>query len=442
MSIFGRLMPRPNWILLCFAGAVLVALVDPRGHAWLAVGGLLVWAAGAIVIAWGLRRSAMVPVAVLTAGVGLRLLTLLVEPQYSDDLFRYLWEGRVQLAGLNPFLYPPDDPALAHLRDDTWASVNHRSVSTIYPPGALLLFRGVSATLYAPLGWKLLAAAADIGVLLLLVVIVRDRGGRAWAPAVYALHPMPILESAGSGHLESVALLGLTAAVLLWDRGRPAAALLAATGGALIKLLPAVAAIPALRELVTTPEVPERRRIAAALAAALGVTAALSLPFLDAGLTVGRGFNTYYDAWAYNASLFPLLLKLVGDPGVARAIGVVIGAALCAHAAWRLRDPARLALFVAACLILLSPVVHPWYMLWALVPALAVGAWPWVVLATTALLSYLVLGTYSPATHSWSEPAWIPWVEYPPLMLAVLWCWLTRWRPWTPPPSPQRPPSP
>jgi len=435
-------MPQPNWIILCLSGAVAVALLDPWAHAGLAVAGLLAWAVGAIAIAWGLRRAPSLPVAVLAAGVGLRLLTLLVEPHYSDDVFRYLWEGRVQLAGMNPFLHPPDAPALVDLRDGVWASVNHRSVSTIYPPGALLLFRGVSSVLYAPLGWKLLSAAADVGVLLLLVVIVRDRGGRAWAPAIYALHPLPILESAGSGHLESLALLGLAAAILLWDRGRPGAALLAATGGALVKLLPAVAAIPSLHLLRQRDAEATRPRVIGALIAAVAAAALMTAPFLDAGITLGRGFNTYYDAWAYNAFVFPMLLNLIGDPGAARGVGVGLGALLCAAAAWRLRDPARLSLFVAACLILLSPVVHPWYMLWALVPALAVGAWPWVVLASTALLSYLVLGTYDPSTNAWSEPAWIPFVEYPPLILAGLWWWLGRWRPWTPPPSPPRPPSP
>ncbi len=420
-------MPRqPNEILVCFLCALaLAALDDLRADAGLAVTLALAWAAAAGAAAWRLRGSGALPVVLLAAGLGLRAIALWTAPQLSDDLFRYLWEGRVQLAGLSPFLHPPADPALAALRDPIWEAVNHKQVSTIYPPGALWLFEAVSAVLYAPLGWKLLAGAADFGVLLLITAVVRGRGGAAWAPALYALHPLPVLESAGSGHLESVALLGLAGAVLLSDRGRPGAALLAATGGALVKLLPAVAALPLLRAH-------GRALLKPALAAA-AITAALSLPHLEAGATLLRGFNTYYESWSFNASFFRLIQWALGDPLAARPVGVALGAALCAAALWRLRDPARLALFVAGALVLLSPVVHPWYVLWALAPALMVGAWPWAVLATTALLSYLVLGTYDPATDSWSEPAWIIWVEYPPLLLAGLWWWGTRARPWTPP---------
>lgn len=388
----------------------------PEDFAWLGL-----WLLAALGAAWATRARARLPLAVLGAGLALRLLALGLPPVLSDDVFRYLWEGHVQLAGLDPFSHPPGAEALLPLRDAVWAQVNHKEVSTIYPPGALWLFRGVAALLYEPLGWKLLSGAADLGVLLSLAALCRERGVAAWAPTLYALHPLPVLESAGSGHLESPALLCLTLALLASGRGRGSLAVFAASAGALIKLLPAAALLPLLRR--------HRARALPGLVGASALALALSLPFLEAGVTLTRGFQRYYEAWSFNSALFPWLEAWMGSPAEGRALGVALGAAWCALAAWRRRDPAAFCLDVAAALLLLSPVVHPWYVLWALVPALALGAWPWAVLASTCLLSYVVLGGYDRFTGTgWEEPWWLNEAVYIPLALSLAWWALQRRR--------------
>ena len=247
------------------------------------------------------------------------------------------------------------------------------------------------------------------------------RGTGAWAPALWALHPLPVLESAGSGHLEALALAPLLLALLLTERG-PRAATIAAAVGSLVKLLPLALLAPLLRRASG------RLRLQIVLIAGL-VWALAVLPHLDAGLTLGRGFGRYYEAWAFNGSLFPLLEAVIGDPGATRAVGVLLGAALAAWALWRRPDPAAFLLWACGALILLSPVVHPWYLLWPLAPALVLGAWPWAVLASTVLLSYLVLGSYDVSVSAWLEPWWIPWLEYPPLVVATAVWWRTRRRP-------------
>ena len=418
----------------CLACATMACTsLDPRSENVAFVSLTLAWGLLACGAAWAHRGAAVVPRVVWGTAMLLRVVALTLPLTLSDDVYRYLWEGRVQLAGLDPFLHPPSDAALEALRDGTWALVNHKDVSTIYPPLALLSFRGVAAMAYTPLAWKVLTAVADLALLGLLARVVRGRGGRAWAATAYALHPLPVLESAGSGHLEPLALLALVAALWAWDSGRAAAAATATIVGAGVKLLPAVALLPMLRTRL--------RASARGLLVGGALLALASLPFLDAGVAILRGFDTYYDAWAFNAALFPLLEHATGDPGVARAAGVALGAVACACALVRLRDPARLALFTAAALLLLSPVVHPWYVLWALVPALCVGAWPWLVLATTAPLAYLVLGTLDPVTGAWDEAEWVRWLEYPPLLLAGLVWWARRTRPWRSPALDQALPS-
>jgi hypothetical protein len=276
-----------------------------------------------------------------------------------------------------------------------------------------LLFRGVAGLWYDPLAWKTLSATADFLLLGLLVLLVRQRGGPHWAPVIYALHPLPILESAGSGHLESLALLFVAGTLLLAKRGHPVWALVTAAVGGLVKVLPAALLLP------LSHRVPPRTRLLG-LGAAAVLVLLCAFPFLEAGGTALRGLGRYYSAWEFNGALFPVLMEVTQDPVLARRVGLGLGGLVALYALRFRPDPASFLLWVSGALILLSPVVHPWYLLWALVPALLVGAWPWVVLSTTVLLSYLVLGSYDSVSGSWTEASWIRWVEYPPLLLAFL----------------------
>ena len=367
---------------------------------------LFVLSLPAFLLGWTLRQRKTIPWWVWFGALALHGLFWTLGPVYSDDVFRYLWEGRVLLAGENPFAHPPDSVALAPLRNTTWEQVAHRQVSTIYPPAALGLFALVAAVWEDPAAWGLVSGACNLGVGALLVRACRQREVGMWAPTLYLLHPLPALESAGSGHLEPIALLFATAAFV--TRG-PVTSFLAGVG-ALVKLLPGVLLVALARN---------PRWLLGLLPAAL-LGAALTAPVIDEHAL--RGFNRYYEAWAFNASLFRGLEWAFAEN--ARAVGVGLGALYCAGAAVFCRDPARLLMHVGGALVLLSPVVHPWYVLWPLVPALARGVWPWAVLASTSLLSYAVLDSYDAENSTWTEPSWVVWVEYPPLVIALAMYWM------------------
>ncbi|HKA54032.1 MAG TPA: hypothetical protein VKJ47_10265 [Candidatus Binatia bacterium] len=87
-----------------------------------------------------------------------RLPLLFTEPRLSTDLYRYLWDGRVQTAGINPYRYAPADGALRFLRDDAvYRRINRKEFPTIYPAGAQLIFRGAAALgLTTPARFKVL----------------------------------------------------------------------------------------------------------------------------------------------------------------------------------------------------------------------------------------------------------------------------------------------
>src|ERR1700730_7726501 len=149
--------------------------------------------------------------------IALRLIALPLAP--GDDLWRYQWEGKIQRAGFNPYVHAPDDPKLESVRAEfpEWQRINHRDFRAIYPPGAELLFAGLSRISDRPLLYKLLFTGADLGtisVLLLLLGGTSRYANTAW----YAWNPLVVYSFAGAAHFDSLMVLPMTAGVLFLTR--------------------------------------------------------------------------------------------------------------------------------------------------------------------------------------------------------------------------------
>ena len=391
-ALLSRPVPLPRSTAACLAalaGVVTVlALGDPRAAAAPFVAATVAWGALVAVLA---PNAGSVPT-IAVAALLVRAPLLALPPTLSDDVWRYLWEGAVWRAGHNPFVHAPDAAALAPLRDAVWAHVNHRHVPSIYPPAAQALF--VALADGGVLAWRLVSAAADI-VTAVMLARARPRAGWLWA-----LLPLPALESAVSGHLEGIGVAFLVAAVVS-RRG------VHAWFGAMIKLLPGV--LLALE--------PRRRWLGWAL-----LTLAVCAPVVRP-----EGFEIYRTNWSFNGSIFPLAQAAIGD--WARPTLQLVGAAIVAAILLRSRDPARVALWTTGAFVALSPTVHPWYVLWPLASALLAGSWSWLVLAVTIPGAYVVLATYDPATNAWSESVltrWAIWVPFYGALAREAWTRLTR----------------
>ena len=162
-----------------------------------------------------------------------------MEPTLSDDLQRYRWEGKVQAQGLNPYAIAPNDPRLSKLRDKYYEVMPGRELPAIYPPATELLFRGTWKVFPGPTEFKVPFAAADVLVLLLLAWMFRKDEDRDFRLAIYAWNPLVIVEFAGSGHNDSLALLGIVCGLALvkkWPRFASVPVALAA----MAKVFPAV----------------------------------------------------------------------------------------------------------------------------------------------------------------------------------------------------------
>lgn len=324
-----------------------------------------------------------------------RLALLWVTPGFlSDDIYRYVWDGLVQQAGINPYLYPPEAPELAFLRDDAiFPMINRKSALTLYPPGAQLFFRLMAwigpGSLVAMKAIILLADAASIALLLRLLTHL---GRSQVCVLLYAWHPLVIVELGISGHLDGLMIPFVLLAVLWTIRNRPRLVGVALAMAALIKLYPALV-LPALY----------RKRDRLMPVACLGVLALGYLLYLGAGYQIIGYLPLYISPYEfYNLSLRHMLMWLVGlfvlDPfpyvkGLSAAI--LLSAMLQCVRHTDKSPPQALQWSVGLIvlyLLLVSPSVFQWYLVWllALVTLTPSGLTPaWLYWSWSVNLGYL-----------------------------------------------------
>ena len=145
---------------------------------------------------------------ILVAAAVFRITLFPLPPTLSDDINRYLWEGRIQQAGLNPYSHAPSGPQVEAFRPPDLDSIPGKDVSAAYGPGTELLFN-LAARFGRLYVFKFTSLLFDLASLLLLVLLLRARGEPLVRVLVYGWCPLVILEFAGSAHIDSamIALL-------------------------------------------------------------------------------------------------------------------------------------------------------------------------------------------------------------------------------------------
>jgi hypothetical protein len=358
-----------------------------------------------------LERYARLPhvgLVVLVVALASRAALVPAPPSLSGDIHRYRWEGRVLAHGGDPWRHAPDDPALAPLRDrDAWPRINHPHLAAIYPPLAIAgfaLVTRVSDTVWAMKTWIALHDLVLVAVLLAWLA----RSGRSPAAALaYAWNPLVLVEYAGMGHNDPTALLPLGIAFALRER-RPVVSALAFSAAALTKLAPLLA-LPFLMRAW-----PWRARLVAAVALLPGLA---WYAFATGGTR--SGLAAYWTSWRNNESLFAVLERIAGGFTGARIAGLLVIAAVAVWAWHRATSPEHGTRRVSQAALLVSPVLHPWYLGWVLLYEPLRISWPWIVLSGTVVLNY---GVLSPPAEGGGFHLPLAWraVEYGvPALVAV-----------------------
>src|SRR6201996_3781313 len=181
-------------------------------------------------------------VVIVACAIACRLVCLFSPPFLSSDIFRYVWDGQVQAAGINPFRYIPADPHLAFLRDlEIYPHINRRDYAhTIYPPGAQIIFLLVTRVAATIRTMKAAMVGLESLTIWILIKLLRELGLRREQVLIYAWHPLLLWEVASSGHVDGAALPMIALALLFYVRHKPAFCGSALGAATLIKLYPIV----------------------------------------------------------------------------------------------------------------------------------------------------------------------------------------------------------
>ena len=205
--------------LLVLAAAVDIAAVRlilryawPRGTVWIVVG----------------------------VAIALRLLLLTAPPILSSDIYRYVWDGRVQAAGINPYRYVPADPALAFLRDPVvYPQINRAGYArTIYPPLAEVVFAVTGRVSDNVTGVRLVMLGFEAVGIICLLRLLPLAGLPRERILIYAWNPLALWSFANDSHVDAIAVGLLGLALLLRARHKDGWAGAALAGAALAKFFP------------------------------------------------------------------------------------------------------------------------------------------------------------------------------------------------------------
>lgn len=358
---------------------------------------------------------------IVVVGIALHLVAFARTPRGSTDIYRYLWDGRVINAGINPYLFPPNAPELVPLRDENWRHINFKHVATIYPPAAQMLFAGLARLDPGGLDlFRLTFAAFDIGLVLILIPLLRRTGRAPENVLWYAWCPLAITETAAGGHLDVVGVFLLALAMLLAARagGRPGRA------GALAL---AAAVMTKGLALFAAPFFIKRGGLRFTAWFAAGC-ALLLAPFLGAREHLFAGLFAYLSGWKANSGLFMLadwMLEHVTERHYQLTrLGSL--ALILAATVWLVRrqGPGVRGIIAGAfaalsAVLLFGAPVPPWYLTWTL-PLLCWWWVPgWLAFTLTAVVQFYA-GIQFPESVNL-----LLWLGYSPVFALLIWQWLT-----------------
>jgi len=472
-------------VLLIWSGAV----PDQRvalGWIWGSAALLFAVLSGMAYLLWsapaGSRRGTGWLSALFIMAVALAARVIVLQawvPSLSDDLFRYRHEGHLVLHGVEPYSYLPSetgvrlDPytgqpigTIDHQTDLLDRMCNNRELPGVYFPVSQWAFaaaawfeeRLISPKPYQPntaapilddqahdalwlklaasppmKPYRVLAVLTDLGVVALLLAILARLGRSLWWAALYAWHPLPLIEAAGNAHFEPLGVLFLLAGLYGVVRRRWAAAAALLALAFMVKPIAALAFPALLLGYWHTHGRPKWRTswrplLQITLVYALTVILAL-LPFAGGLHDLRISMRIVGQHFMFNGGIFELFRWLIfaGGTDLLRiplhllnilALGGTLWLAF--KRGWSI--PQTLG-HCCVLYLLFSVMVYPWYALWGL--ALVPLAWnraAWV-LALTVLASYIVWWVYQ-TTGDWELSPWtvpLEWIPVAVLEGAQLW---------------------
>jgi hypothetical protein len=348
---------------------------------------------------WRIPSSRLTLPLLTGVAIAARIVFLLAFPA-GDDVNRYIWEGRIQQFGYNPFTLSPYATELFWLRDTIWHSINHKSWPSIYGPLAQMLFAVTSWIHAGPLAFKGLFVLFDLATLWILLALRKQTGYDRRHVWLYALNPLPLVFIAGEAHMESLMVFAITAAAYFSVCKKPRLMFVSLGAAIMIKPSAIIFLAPFLHKQTIRS------------APYLLLPAAAALPYAPGAGALWATLMRFGSELHYNGFLFTLL-EAASDADLARTMCIVAAASGYSLCMVISPTPLRSARLGIGIFLLCTPTFHPWYLL-LMTPFLPLFRSPaWIALhATTLPLAFYFNPLASGAF--WHNTWLLFWLEYLP----------------------------
>lgn len=352
--------------------------------------------------------------ATLAIAFVLRLSFVGMDPIGSEDAYRYVWDGKVQANGLNPYLYPATDPHLAFLRSPLLpAAMNHADLRTIYFPLSEWIFYGCYVVSGESLwSYKLVYLAAEALTIFGLFLLLRGAKIDRKFLLLYALCPLPIIEFALDAHLDAIGLPLLIFALFFYRTDRPILSYFVLALSISIKPVGLIL-LPGLFLLKRG----WRNKIAACVVPPV-VLVAQFIPYLFSSNPF-QTLSTFTRNWSFNGPIFEPLYAMLNNNQTARLFCAVLLLVALLLLLWRRRELIDTVYFSFVALILFSPVVHPWYVAWIALLLPLTRRWSGIALAAGVSLTSFTVVTYR-MTGTWIQYPLAMVGEFGPVLVLIV----------------------
>jgi hypothetical protein len=298
-----------------------------------------------------------------------RFVLLFSFPNLSDDIFRFIWDGKLWHSGINPFDALPSDYAKNGFPDglntELYDQLNSKNYFTIYPPVAQSTF--YIATFTDSFWWNVVIMKsflflAELGTIILLYQLIPNK-----KILLYALNPLIIIEIMGNLHFEGVMIFFLLFSFYLLIKEKNNLSAIAFALSIASKLLPLMFLPFLIHQLGW-------RKSTQYFVIVGSVTLALFYPLLGSFFieNFGNSLNLYFQKFEFNASLYYALrwigFKISGfnliqilGPILAAIVGTTILAKAIKNKNIDLNDLPKQWLFAITLYLFCTTTVHPWY---------------------------------------------------------------------------------
>jgi hypothetical protein len=354
-----------------------------------------------------------IPFLIIAFGILFRITLLPTLYSTSDDVHRYLWEGKVIVNGHNPFTTPPEDSSLIYLRDDNYEKVTFKNMAAIYPPISQIIF----AINYLVAGnriifLKIIYLIFEFATLIFLLKLLLLNGKEPKLILLYAWLPLPIMEYFINAHIDTIGITFLVLFLYYFEKGR----------FNFSSVLLAFAFLSKLLALLILPLIIKKLGVRKAIVyfAVFVITCLIFyVPFVYGNINVLTGLFRYLQHWEFNGSVYNILKALSSRGDIARLICSILLAISILLISVTYRDFLKGVFAVFLCIIIFSTTLYPWYLGW-IAAANVLNPFYSVI----SLFFTINFSNFTPLAEKWQEYPIVWIIEYIPfygLLLYDLW---------------------